>query len=216
MKETIKMSRAVGQLEKMYNVINQEKFGGELPTPIITVQSKPGTWGHCSVSKIWKRKDDETFEMNIAAESMNGIIEEIIDTLIHEMIHLYCRIHDIQETSRGGTYHNKKFKKLAEEKGLKVVDAGNYGWNTSGKDNEALTEYALEHNWSELMIRRQITGFRIPIAGSGTAQSGAPTQGTKAPSSTRKYKCPCCGNSVRATKAVNIICGDCMKQMELA
>lgn len=34
-------------------------------------------------------------------------------------------------------------------------------------------------------------------------------------SSTRKYKCPCCGNSVRATKTVNVICGDCMKQMEV-
>ena len=40
MKETTKMSRAVGQLEKMYNTINADLFGGELPTPIITVQSK--------------------------------------------------------------------------------------------------------------------------------------------------------------------------------
>ena len=28
-------------------------------------------------------------------------------------------------------------------------------------------------------------------------------------SSTRKYICPCCGMSVRATKEVNIKCGDC-------
>lgn len=31
----------------------------------------------------------------------------------------------------------------------------------------------------------------------------------------RKYQCPKCGNSVRATKEVNIICGDCMIKMEL-
>lgn len=52
MKETTKMSRAVGQLEKMYNTINADLFGGELPTPIITVQSKPGTYGHCSCAKV--------------------------------------------------------------------------------------------------------------------------------------------------------------------
>lgn len=43
MKQTIKMSRAVGQLEKMFNSINTDFFDGALPVPIITIQSKPGT-----------------------------------------------------------------------------------------------------------------------------------------------------------------------------
>ena len=68
MKETTKMSRAVGQLEKIYNSINADLFDGELPVPIITVQSKPGTYGHCSVAKVWQRKDSSTYELNIAAE----------------------------------------------------------------------------------------------------------------------------------------------------
>lgn len=42
------------------------------------------------------------------------------------------------------------------------------------------------------------------------------TPATPKRSSTRKYVCPCCGNSVRATKAVNLICGDCMEKMEVA
>ena len=48
----------------------------------------------------------------------------------------------------------------------------------------------------------------------GTAQpgTGAGPDG-KRPSSTRKLICPCCGQSVRATKAVNILCGDCMERM---
>ncbi len=32
-------------------------------------------------------------------------------------------------------------------------------------------------------------------------------------SSTRKLACPKCGQSVRATKAVNIFCGDCLLPM---
>lgn len=144
MKETTKMSRAVGQLEKMYNTINADLFGGELPTPIITVQSKPGTYGHCSCAKVWRNKDTEQYEMNIAAEALDVEIEEVLDTLIHEMVHLYCRENGIQEVSRVGKYHNGKFKALAEEKGLVCYKAGQYGWNTQGKGNDRLTEYALE------------------------------------------------------------------------
>lgn len=214
MKETTKMSRAVGQLEKMYNTLNLDKFDGALPTPIITVQSKPGTWGHCSTAKVWKRKDDESYEMNIAAEMLDAPIEEILDTLIHEMVHLYCRENDIQEVSRGGKYHNGKFKELAEAKGLICVKAGQYGWNTVGTGNDGLIEYALSKGWSEIRISRGQTWGRLGIAGSGAAHGGAEVEtGGKRPSSTRKLQCPCCKNSVRATKAVRIMCMDCMKQM---
>lgn len=214
MKETTKMSRAVSQLEHMYNALNMDKFDGALPTPIITVQSKPGTWGHCTVGKVWKNKDSEQYEMNIAAEVLNGELEEIIDTLLHEMVHLYCRENGIQEVSRGGKYHNGKFKELAEKVGLQCEKCGQYGWNTVGHGNDKLTEYALEKGWNEIRITRgTVTGFH-GIAGSGTAAGGAGTRGPKAPSSTRKLQCPKCGNSCRATKAIRIMCMDCMEQMQ--
>ena len=55
MKQTTKMSRAVSQLEHIYNNLNADYYAGELPTPIITVQSKPGTYGHCTTAKVWRR-----------------------------------------------------------------------------------------------------------------------------------------------------------------
>lgn len=213
MKETTKMSRAVGQLEKMYNTLNADFYGGALPVPILTVQSKPGTYGHCTVGKVWKRKDGDTYEMNIAAEVLNEDIEEILDTLLHEMVHLYCRENGVKEVSRGGKYHNGKFKELAEKCGLMCVKAGQYGWNTIGKGNDKLTEYALEKGWTEIRISRGGAWHPISTGGSGTQAGGAPTPGSKRPSSTRKLQCPCCKNSVRATKAVNIKCMDCDLQM---
>lgn len=215
MKETTKMSRAVGQLEKMYHALNTDYFSGELETPIITVQSKPGTWGHCSVAKIWRRKEDSTYEMNIAAEVLDKELEEIIDTLLHEMIHLYCRMKGIKETSRNGTYHNGKFKELAERCGLVCVKTA-YGWNTVGKGNEKLIEYALSKGWTEFRIGR---GLALPaLIGTSGSSSTTSTPGStgRAPSSTRKYICPCCKMSVRATKIVNIMCGDCHETMILA
>ncbi len=37
MKQTTKMSRAVSQLEHMYNTLNADKFDSALPTPIVTL-----------------------------------------------------------------------------------------------------------------------------------------------------------------------------------
>lgn len=56
------------------------------------------------------------------------------------------------------------------------------------------------------------TGSKAGSSGAGDTDTPA----TPKRSSTRKYVCPCCGNSVRATKAVNLICGDCMEKMEVA
>lgn len=212
MKQTTKMSRTVGQLEKMYTHINADFFGGTLPVPIITVQSKPGTFGHCSTAKVWKRKGDDAYELNIAAEVLSYPIEETLDTMIHEMVHLYCRENGIKETSRGGKYHNKRFKEEAEKRGLECFQTEGYGWNTRPTDK--LVEYALGKGWSEIEMNRggiQFPGIRT--GATGTAATGPQIQGGKRPSSTRKLQCPCCGNSVRATKTVRIMCMDCNEQM---
>ena len=216
MKETTKMSRAVGQLEKIYNTLNADFFEGALPVPIITVQSKPGTYGHCSVSKVWQRKDENTYELNIAAEVLNYPIEDTLDTIIHEMVHLYCRENGIQETSRGGKYHNGRFKAEAEKRGLECYRCGPYGWNT--KPTDKLVEYAMEKGWSEIQIGRNSFTPGIRIGGTGANQSRTGNNsgtegGGKRPSSTRKLVCPKCGQSVRATKKVNILCGECIEKM---
>ena len=205
------MSRAVSQLEHIYNSLNADFFAGELPTPIITVQSKPGTMGHCSVSKIWQRKEDKTYELNIAAEVLNYPIEETLDTMLHEMVHLYCRQHDIKEVSRGGKYHNKRFKAIAEEHGLTCVPCGQYGWNTTPGDN--LVEYALNKGWNEILLGRNSLPPAMRTGATGTAQPGTAPGGEKRPSSTRKLICPKCSQSVRATRKVNILCGDCLLPM---
>jgi len=216
MKQTTKMSRAVGQLEKMYTNLNLDFFGGVLPVPIITVQSRPGTMGHCTVAKVWQRPNDSTYELNVAAEVLNFPIEETLDTLLHEMVHMWCREQGIKEVSRNGRYHNGKFKDEAEARGLTCVYTGErFGWNTTPSDR--LVEYALSKDWNEIRINRGSVPPMIHTGATGTAaQPGEqqPTQGGKRPSSTRKLQCPKCGCSVRATKTVRIMCMDCMEQMK--
>ena len=46
------------------------------------------------------------------------------------MVHLKNLQDGVQDTSRSGTYHNKKFKKAAETTGALTVEKGSkYGWH---------------------------------------------------------------------------------------
>lgn len=213
MKEATKMSRAVSNIEKIYNSTNQDFWGGELPPVIVTCQSSPGSFGHSTVSRVWRRNEDELFELNIACEVLDYPIEEILDTVIHEQVHLYCRVHGVAEVSRGGSYHNKRFRDLAEGHGLLCFYSGSaYGWNTTATNNDRLLEYALEKGYSELRISRKSSrGIRIGGAAGQHMGAAAGGKGGKRPSSTRKLICSGgCGQTVRATKTVNVICGNCM------
>ncbi len=203
------MSRAVSQIEHMYSALNTDFWDNVLPTPVITVQSSPGTAGHCSRAKVWKRRDEEAYELNISAEALSLPIEETIDTLLHEMVHIYCREHNVQEVSRGGSYHNTTFKTIAEAHGLSCYRTKTYGWNTAPTDS--LVEYAMEKGWSEISLGRDT--LPKPITAPGQTAGTAAPGGTRT-SSTRKLACPICKQSVRATRTVNIICGDCLVKME--
>ena len=49
----------------------------------------------------------------------------------------------------------------------------------------------------------------------GNGENGKTAIMAEPKQSVRKYVCSSCGISVRATKSVNILCGDCNKRMEL-
>ena len=134
--------------------------------------------------------------------------------MLHEMVHLYNMEQGIQDTSRGGSYHNKHFRDEAEKRGLHIERHDRYGW-TITTPGEELLDWILEEGLADIEINR---GFGLTPrtgTGAGASQGGKidrpPTP--KKPSSTRKLQCPRCGCSVRATRAVRIMCMDCMEQM---
>lgn len=212
MKELLKSSRVCGYLEKMFRQLNEDMFHGELEVPIITIQSTPRAYGHITVGKVWDNaKGTRQYELNIGAGTLNRPIENVVSTMLHEMVHLYHLMHDIQDCSRGNTYHNKKFKAKAEEVGLVIEYDSRIGWSITSP-SEALIEYIINQGWSEILINRE-ESYKISIGGkAGNADTDSPT---RKPSSTRKYQCPHCGMSVRATKTVRIMCVDCMEIMQV-
>lgn len=132
----------------------------------------------------------------MCAEHIARPFEEVCATLLHEMVHLDNVCKGIKDTSRGSTYHNKKFKISAEEHGLVVNKDEKYGWTLTSLNEEAKRFVKTLDNSAFAIYREE-----KPLLKSRG-------------SSSKKYVCPRCGMIVRATKEVNVVCGDCMVALE--
>lgn len=207
MKQLTSYNRVAGYLNKIFDLLNEEFFENELSRPTITIQSTPRAYGHFSLREdTWVSKLGGTHEINIGAGTLSRPIEEVVSTLLHEMVHYYNYERGVQDCSRGNTYHNRKFREEAERRGLNVEHSDKYGWSHTSP-SDLLLDFVLENDLSDILINRnEFSGFQM--GGTGT-HSGTPITPTAKKSSSRKYICPCCGMSVRATKKVNIGCLDC-------
>ena len=196
----MKISEITEFLEQAYNALNQHFFSGELPPVIITVQSSPRAYGHYTPWDSWREQEQGYREINLGAESLDRPIQNVVATLLHEMVHHYNDLHQIKDCSRGGTYHNKRFKEQAEAHGLIIDYDSRIGYSVTSP-SPALIDFIEVQGWQGVNLARQGTGV---TGGKGGRVS-----------SVRKYKCPVCGCSIRATKAVNVGCLDCAVTMEL-
>lgn len=197
------LSNTIKELHRLYAYINNNKFDGQLPEVILTVQSKGKTnaYGWFSVNKVWEHGQDRKHEINISAESINRGYIEVARTLWHEMIHLYCAENEIKDCSRGGTYHNKRFKQVSEQYGFYYPDdaySDKYGWSFSRLTDESI----------EFLERHNIDGdiFAINRIDLTVGKDG---EEKKKKTNSIKWVCGC-GNIVRSTKEnLRIICADC-------
>ena len=212
MKQLTEYTRIAGYLNKIFDLLNTRYFESALARPVITIQSTPRAYGHVTCSKVWKNENGkERHELNIGAGTLARPIENIVATLLHEMVHLYCMANNIKDTSRGNAYHNKRFKEEAEKRDLHIEHSPSIGWShTTPTDN--LLQFCCDNDLAEILLERQDRPtFAFPPSGTGNTTPPTATP-TKAPSSTRKYQCPRCRASVRATRDLLIICGECHAQ----
>lgn len=197
-------------LERIFDRFNEHFFNSALLKPMITLSQK-GTktatvYGWFTPEKVWvQARDgqvvDRHHEINICPEHLDRPPEEICETLLHEMIHLYNITNGSKDCGRNGQYHNTKFKKSAEEHGLIAEKVRNYGY----------AKTSLAPKTIEFIKSLDLTAFALYRDSMQTDAAGIVITSEKKPSSTRKYICPNCGTSIRATKEVNVICGDCKR-----
>jgi hypothetical protein len=206
MKELTKYNRVAGYLNKLYDMLNADFFSGSMERPVITIRSTPKAYGHFSLYNAWNVKGKGVPEINIGAGTLDRPIELIATTLLHEMVHQYNAVNETPDVSRGGTYHNKRFKETAEAHGLTVSQSALYGWSKT-EPADSLLEWVLENDLSDIDLNRN--EFEIQLGSNGRRGRADGDDGQKVKSSYRKYICPSCELIARTTKDANIVCGDC-------
>lgn len=201
----------IRNIEILFDILNKHFFNDCLERPILTLnpgstrrnKGKTVTLGWCTTKKIWinKENNESYYEITICPEFIDRSLEEICATLLHEMTHLLNLKNNIQDVSRNGYFHNRKFKYEAEKHGLVITKVDGIGWSKTQLSNEAKVFI------SGIDIKmRKIT--RQPIDSIGSSGDDENEEVEKKKKSI-KYVCPECKISVRATKVVNIRCDDC-------
>jgi len=201
----LEISAIVKKAEALFDLFNEHFYNGELTRPAITLSPDGGrgAYGWCSVNEIWKTGDDTHREINLCAEYLDRPMPEVCGTMLHEMAHLYNIQQDITDVSNNGYYHNKQFKDTAETHGLIIEKHDKYGWTITTLTEETAVWLAEALGDETINAARLPEGGKARGTGSGKAGTG------KSKNRSIKYVCSECGTIIRATREVNVVCGDC-------
>jgi hypothetical protein len=145
----------------------------ELPEVFIVVGAGSGTrqqlrHGHFAAMR-WQR-DDQRNEIFVSGEGLSRGAVVVLGTLLHEAAHALAHVRNINDTSRRGRCHNRRFAKLAEELGL--VHDRRLGWSSSAPTTDSIARYrtALDNLDRALRIHRHPQ----PAGGVNTASPNNP------------------------------------------
>lgn len=203
-------SALILELEKVFDFLNKDTFHGELPSVCITVQhdkkSKSGknnytTLGWFNCGGTWQNdNEDKIYEITLTPDSLKGNYLDTIGTLVHEMVHLYCHIHDIEDC-KGKKHTEDGFKPIAESAGLSVEKDKKVGWGMTYMTLE-LTNKIKGLNLDEDVFNIQYNPILIE-------------RPDKPKKPKEYYKCPGCGEVIKSKKKdLKLICGKCNEEFK--
>lgn len=207
-------------LDQAFDYFNAELFGGQLPLVLLTFQRHGQAYGYYAPERFKARHGDETTdEIALNPEMFHTPDLEILQTLVHEMCHLWQ--YHFGKPSRAG-YHNKQWGKKMIEVGLMPSDTGQPGGKTTGQH---MSDYPIEGGRFEAAARRLLeSGFTVHWMdawhGNGKPAAGEDADGEDAaagepkPKNKIKYTCPKCQANAWGKPALKLICGECMEPME--
>ena len=150
-------------------------------------------------TKRWATKEGvEVDEVTITAERLQDAPADIIETLIHEMVHVQANHLGIKDVSKSGR-HNKKFKELAELAGLEVeapFNSHGFSYTSLSGGLAVRVEKEFKPDYTAFNMFRQL----VPKA-------------PKQPTKQKKWTCGDCGLIVRMAVIRNVKCEDCDVRM---
>ena len=166
----------------------------------------------------WLADGDVRGEVLLAGEALHLKPEDVFEVLLHEAAHGINAARGVKDTSRGGRYHNARFKKTAIEVGLDVAQADPYGFAKTSVRPETADRYATEIGRLAGAMR---IARRIPQSALGSettaegTESGGQVGGEPEEADRQKVRTAECGCGRRMRMAPTVFalgpvtCGTC-------
>lgn len=213
----IETTNMLKELYRIFDAINDEYFDSSLPKVFITLQQGkkktkstygtfyPESWAEVESKEIneetgaevIKASEDRFHEIAMSAEYFTRPVANWCATLCHEMVHLYCKENNIEDTSNNCVYHNRRFQNEAEKRGLIIEQAPTIGWSVT-------TPSTIFINFIDsLEIDEDVFSYFRDTKLKASAVTPK-----------KRYICPMCGIQVQAKKGRNIVCGECELRMD--
>src|SRR5215216_3673491 len=117
----------------------------ELPQAVLVVASgaegKRLNLGHFAPHR-WLVNGADRHEVLVGGEGLQRGPLEVLGTLLHEAAHGLAQARGVQDTSRQGRYHNRRYATLAHELGLEVASVQPIGWSATTVPEQTAAAYA--------------------------------------------------------------------------
>lgn len=156
-------------------------------------------------------------EVFVGGEGLARGAVNVLGTLLHEATHALALVRGVQDCSRQGRYHNRRFQTLATEMGLDVRQVHVIGWSDTHVPAATIAEYAdhVAHLAAALVLHRYAEGSpEATGAGNGGADGDGDEDEAAEPraraSNAARCACPRRISVARSTLAHGpITCGIC-------
>jgi hypothetical protein len=136
-------SPLVAALEQVWAAIRRRH--PEVPEVVVVVaaggEGRRLRWGHFASGR-WQLPAGRRPEVLVGGEGLRRPAREVLGTLLHEAAHGLADRRGIQDTSRGGRYHNRRYAALAGELSLEVACVDPIGWSATTVPDPTAASYA--------------------------------------------------------------------------
>jgi hypothetical protein len=209
-------SRLVAALEAAWTAIRTRH--PQVPEVVLVVaagsdrRARGLTLGHFAAGRweLASHGDNDTEsarrpEVLVGGEGLRRGAVDVLGTLLHEAAHGLAYSRRIQDTSRQGRFHNRRYAALAHELGLQVAQADGLGWSATSVPGATVDAYDEPLN----VLAAALTLWR--------RRELAGTAGPERPRSSIACACSC-GRRLRIARSTlevaPILCGACGQAFE--
>lgn len=194
-------------VQNIYQYFNKTLFGDTLNNCLLNFSRKSKAMGFFAPNR-WGKENEKAniHEISLNPEFLKLGIQESLQTLVHEMCHLWQ--HDHGKPSAG--YHNKEWARKMEEVGLTPSNTGKPGGKKTGKN---MADYATEDGIFLEVVAAMPKEFIYPFVCIAEMQ---PSKETKAKKNKTKYTCPGCEANIWGKDGLRVECTDCEEIFERA